>query len=77
MPGGTGMVADWSWARRVVEQGKPVFLAGGLNPENVARAIREVRPTAVDVASGVEEWPGRKQPDKVIAFIRAVKEASV
>lgn len=73
--GGTGTVADWEAARLVVEKGHTVYLAGGLNPENVADAVRYVRPYAVDVASGVESSPGKKDPKKVAAFILAAKEA--
>ena len=59
--GGTGESFDWSLARQAQEYG-PVVLAGGLKPENVAAAIREASPLAVDVASGVEASPGKKDP---------------
>ena len=72
--GGTGISFDWSLARRAAEYG-PIVLAGGLNPENVARAIRAARPAAVDVASGVECAPGRKDPRKLRAFLDAVDSA--
>ena len=55
--------------------GKPIFLAGGLTPENVAGAVRKVRPYAVDVSSGVEAVPGKKAHARMKAFIRAAKQA--
>jgi len=72
--GGTGKTADWALAREATRYGN-VILAGGLTPANVAQAIREVRPYAVDVASGVESAPGKKDADKLRAFFAAVTEA--
>lgn len=72
--GGTGKTVNWSLAREAKKYGT-IFLAGGLTPENVAQAIREVRPFAVDVASGVESAPGKKDPAKLRAFFAAVQEA--
>ena len=72
--GGTGKTFDWNIAREVSQYG-PIILAGGLTPENVGRAVREVRPFAVDVASGVESAPGIKDPAKLRAFFAAVTEA--
>ncbi len=72
--GGTGKVFSWSLARESKRFG-PIILAGGLTPENVGQAIREVRPFAVDVASGVESAPGKKDPAKLRAFFAAVGEA--
>jgi phosphoribosylanthranilate isomerase len=73
--GGTGATFNWELAVEARKLGKPVFLAGGLTPENVADAVRRVRPFGVDVASGVESAPGKKDPAKVTAFIKAVRSA--
>jgi len=72
--GGSGRTFDWSLARRAAGS-KPILLAGGLDPENVAAAVREARPWAVDVSSGVEISPGVKDPERVARFVRAAKEA--
>lgn len=71
--GGTGETADWTLARDLRARTPRLMLAGGLTPENVAQAIDRVHPYAVDVASGVEAAPGRKDPAKVLEFIAAVK----
>jgi phosphoribosylanthranilate isomerase len=71
VPGGTGETFAWELARAHGEK-VPVILSGGLNAGNVADAIAAVRPFAVDVASGVESSPGRKDPDKLEAFAAAV-----
>jgi phosphoribosylanthranilate isomerase len=72
MPGGTGRTFDWAIAAEVAKERK-LTLAGGLNPDNVNEAVRLVRPFRVDVASGVESSPGRKDPDLVRRFIEAAK----
>ncbi|MDB6067285.1 MAG: Phosphoribosylanthranilate isomerase [Pedosphaera sp.] len=74
-PGGTGAKFNWELAVEAQKLGRPIFLAGGLTPENVADAVRQVRPYAVDVSSGVEASPGRKDHEKVRAFVRAAKGA--
>jgi len=74
VPGGTGETFAWEMAR--THRGRiPVILSGGLNPDNVADAIAAVHPYAVDVASGVELSPGRKDPAKLTAFAEAVRAA--
>lgn len=73
--GGTGNTFDWDLACQARKLGRPIILAGGLTPENVADAVRKVRPYAVDVSSGVESAPGRKDPAKMAAFIKAAKSA--
>ncbi len=73
--GGTGARFNWDLAVEAQKFGRPIFLAGGLTADNVADAVRQVRPYAVDVSSGVESSPGRKDPEKVIAFIKAAKSA--
>jgi phosphoribosylanthranilate isomerase len=73
--GGTGERFDWALARQAAETCPRVILAGGLTPENVALAVRQVRPYAVDVSSGVESKPGQKDHSKLVAFIQAAKSA--
>jgi len=72
-PGGTGEIFNWDLALKAKEIGKPIFLAGGLTPENVTEAILKVMPFAVDVASGVERLQRRKDYDKMNKFIRAAR----
>jgi phosphoribosylanthranilate isomerase len=72
--GGTGRLIDWRRAARVAAR-RPVWLAGGLTPANVAAAIREVRPYGVDVASGIEASPGVKDAHAMRAFVAAVRAA--
>ncbi len=73
--GGTGQVIDWELAAEVARAAH-ILLAGGLTPDNVATAIQSVQPYGVDVSSGVEREPGRKDHEKVRAFIRAVRVVS-
>ena len=72
-PGGTGEQFDWDLAVEAVKLGRPIFLAGGLTPENVGEAVTRVQPYAVDVSSGVEAAPGRKDHAKVREFIAAAR----
>ena len=73
--GGTGATFNWDLAVRAQEFGKPIFLAGGLTPENVAEAVRKVQPFGVDVSSGVEIEPGRKDAEQMRTFVSAAKGA--
>jgi phosphoribosylanthranilate isomerase len=73
--GGTGEKFNWDLAVEAQKFGRPVFLAGGLTPENVAEAVRQVRPFGVDVSSGVEGAPGEKDHQKVRDFIAKVRQA--
>ena len=74
--GGTGARFNWDIAVAAKKLGRPIILAGGLTPENVAEAVRKVRPYAVDVSSGVESAPGRKDHAKLRQFIRSAKAAA-
>jgi len=73
--GGTGERFNWDLAVEAQKWGRLIFLAGGLTPENVAEAVQRVHPYAVDVSSGVEASPGKKDPAKVKAFIAAARGA--
>jgi phosphoribosylanthranilate isomerase len=71
--GGTGQIIDWGLARSASELAPRLFLAGGLSPENVAQAIAQVRPYAVDACSSLESSPGQKDAERVKAFVQAVR----
>jgi len=75
LPGGTGLTFDWALVPERMP--KPIVLAGGLHADNVATAIRQVRPYAVDVSGGVEQSKGIKDADKIAAFMRGVSDASL
>jgi phosphoribosylanthranilate isomerase len=75
--GGTGEKFNWELAIEAKKLGRPIFLAGGLVPENVAEAVRMVQPFAVDVSSGVEAEPGKKDHAKVRSFISAAKSVEM
>jgi phosphoribosylanthranilate isomerase len=71
--GGSGVTADWNGAAELAKKHQ-LLMAGGLTPENVSEAVRQVRPWGVDVASGVESAPGEKDAGKMKAFVQAVKQ---
>ncbi len=75
LPGGSGVRPDWATCAQLVDRdpGRKFILAGGLTPENVGDALASVRPWGVDVASGIESSPGRKDPERMRAFVRAVE----
>ena len=73
--GGSGVTADWEGAAELAKK-YPLLLAGGLTPENVADAVRRVKPWGVDVASGVESAPGEKDAQKMVEFVSAVRSVS-
>lgn len=72
--GGTGQTFNWELAVKAKTLGKPIFLSGGLTPDNVKEAVEKVKPFAVDVASGVEKTPRRKDYDKMKDFIQKARE---
>jgi len=71
--GGTGRTFDWALAAKAKESKKTIMLSGGLNPKNITTAIEIVKPFGVDVASGVEERPGKKDPKKIREFVKVVR----
>jgi phosphoribosylanthranilate isomerase len=77
VPGGTGQTFDWGWLASAGELGKPWFLAGGLKPDNVGEAIQKTRPPLVDVCSGIERLPTRKDFDAMKLFVQNVRAAKV
>jgi phosphoribosylanthranilate isomerase len=76
--GGTGQRGDWTLAAQLARTSRrpPQILAGGLTPENVAEAIKTVRPWGVDASGGLEDSPGVKSPEKIRAFVEAVRKTS-
>lgn len=72
--GGTGETFDWAIAQEAASCAR-IILAGGLTPDNVAEAVRTVRPYAVDISSGVEAAPGKKDHRKLVAFLKAVRSS--
>jgi phosphoribosylanthranilate isomerase len=73
--GGTGRLADWSWASSAVEVGRRLIVAGGLTPENVEALVRDVRPYGVDASSGLESSVGRKSADRIRSFVERIRAA--
>jgi len=72
--GGTGITCDWNLARTLVSRSRlPVFLAGGITPHNIDAALAKVCPYGIDVSSGVEQRPGRKDPDKIALLMRQLR----
>ena len=74
--GGSGVIADWTAAAQLAKK-YPLLLAGGLTPENVADAVKQVTPWGVDVASGVESTPGEKDAGKMVQFVKEVKRVEI
>jgi phosphoribosylanthranilate isomerase len=72
-PGGTGQTFDWQLVARAKQLGRPIILSGGLTPRNARECIQTTQPDAVDVSSGVESTPGKKDHDKIRAFLEAAK----
>ena len=71
--GGTGQVCDWNTAEKLVENiNIPIFLAGGINPENVCDAVKKVRPYGIDLSSGVEKAPAEKDPKKIFKLVNNI-----
>jgi phosphoribosylanthranilate isomerase len=76
LKGGTGQVCDWDTAQQLASEGLgPLFLAGGITPANAREAITRVRPYGIDLSSGVEEAPGKKDPRKIAELMRIVRTA--
>jgi phosphoribosylanthranilate isomerase len=74
--GGTGKLADWKAASAIIKTASvPVFLAGGINPENIQKAVAEVRPFGIDLCSGVESTRGKKDPEKLRTLVSNLKSA--
>jgi phosphoribosylanthranilate isomerase len=74
--GGTGQVCDWDIAQQLAAEALvPLFLAGGIGPANVRAAITAVRPYGIDLSSGVEQTPGKKDPRKIAELMRIVRTA--
>ena len=75
--GGTGVTFDWGISEKLQNNGLPVIIAGGLNPNNIKDAVKTVRPWGIDVSSGVEETPGKKNHESVEMFVQGARQAAV
>ena len=75
--GGTGVTFDWSIAEKLQNNGLPVIIAGGLKPSNVKDAVMSTRPWGIDVSSGVEASPGKKDHEAVETFVKGARDAAV
>jgi phosphoribosylanthranilate isomerase len=75
--GGTGVTFDWSIAQQVQNGGLPVIIAGGLTADNIKDAVGTIRPWGVDVSSGVEASPGKKDLEKVHNFVKNARDAAI
>jgi len=72
--GGTSQICDWDTAEKLVKAiDIPIFLAGGINPENVCDAVRKVRPYGIDLSSGVEKAPAEKDPEKILELVNNIR----
>ena len=72
--GGTSQICDWDTAEKIVKAiDIPIFLAGGINPENVCDAVKKVRPYGIDLSSGVEKAPAEKDPEKILELVNNIR----
>jgi phosphoribosylanthranilate isomerase len=77
IPGGTGQTFDWKIAKEALKKEMPIILSGGLTPENVSSAIKEATPYAIDINSGIESSPGKKDPQKTKALFNELNKITI